>query len=100
MLELLTTSGAIIHAPSRTGAVDQAVTLLGGLIVETTLDESADTVLHIISDGMIGTILFDEDANAYELFPEGWFVAGQAVETVPHHTIVSATLPGGWSWAK
>lgn len=97
MLEFLTTSGAVITAEARTPEVDTAITVLGGLVIS--FDSDTPVVVTIITSAVIGTTLTDADGVTYELFPEGWYIEGQAVDVPPYEKIVSATMPGGWSWS-
>lgn len=104
MLELLTRSGAVIHAPEVTPLVNQATELLGGLVTLTESDSHDETVLQIMEQAAIGTTLTDSLGVVYTLYPEGWAaeaVTGEpgSILVPPYEDIVSATMPGGWSWS-
>lgn len=101
MLELLTRSGAIIHAESDSPAVAVAVAALGGIVASMSIDDDRETVLTIMDQAVIGTTLADADGTEYLLTPGGWYAAGADTETVTpnHESIISATMPGGWSWS-
>ena len=105
MQEILTVSGAVIRHSASTPAaihdIDLAVEALGGRVVQADFDSDRDTVLTIMDQAVVGTTLTDADGTVYELWPSGWAKGGERFDdTPPFETIASATMPGGWSWAK
>ena len=54
-----------------------------------------------MDQAVVGTTLTDADGTVYELWPSGWTKSGTPFDdTPPFETVVAATMPGGWSWAK
>lgn len=111
MLDILTTSGAIIRTDAEEGTphrerINRAVELLGGILVQSDTDPHVDAVLSIIDLNVLGTSLIDEDGMKYLLTDEGWYSATEDREhefltkVPPFETVVAASIPGGWSWSR
>lgn len=104
MLEIITNSGAVIRGdnsnPKQAAMLDIAIAALGGAVLITSVDEDQHAVLAIMDQKVIGTTLTDADSTIYTLDTDScWYSElGEKVDVPPFETIVSATMPGGWSW--
>lgn len=108
--DILTASGATVRIPEgmESGTPEQraayaiALKALGGPVVSIEVDLSRDTVLQIMEQMIVGTTLADSAGITYTLeFDNNWWDSfGNKVDLPPYEQIVSATMPGGWSWSK
>lgn len=103
MLEVITKSGTIIQArvdtPQQVINLDAAVELFGGAVATLALDADRETVLQIMDQNAVGTRLMSADGTEYLLWHNGWVCNGEPIDLPPYESVISATMPGGWSWA-
>lgn len=101
MQEVLTRSGAVIRYDNPTPGLIAAISSLGGKVVTAQYDEPREVVLTIMDQMVVGTTLTDSKGTVYTLFHDDWTTpSGDTVKMPPYDDIVSATMPGGWSWVK
>lgn len=108
MQQILTTSGVTLTTDEANYLPAMRVVateFFGGIVVETEADATRSTVVAIIDQAVLGTTLTDADGLVYLLTDEGWYAATEDREreflsiVPPYETIISATMPGGWSWS-
>lgn len=104
--EVLTASGAILRYDSdieaQKNTVEAAIAALGGEVLLRPYDGPRETVLSIMEQSVLDTTLTAADGTIYMLSVSGWYeISGSPLPVSPYHEdIVSATMPGGWSWSR
>ena len=101
--EILTRDGVTLTSISpdaeQLALIEKTALAFGGIVVRQETDAATETVLQIMEQSVVGTELTDQDGVIYELWPEGWYTSGVAVDLPPYETVIAATIPGGWSWS-
>lgn len=99
MLEILTASSAVITVDESKvdrAALDAAVHMLGGPAISVPVDPSRTTVLQIMDQNVAGSTFTARNGRVFRLDPTdpNW------AHDIDPAEIVSATMPGGWTWVK
>jgi len=110
--EVITQSGAIIRydadIPGQMNHLHAAVKAFGGEVAIMEYNEPRESVLTIMDQRVVGTTLTDSAGTVYTLTPPGWIQSFPAPldwtevqgVTPSYEDVVSATMPGGWSWSR
>ena len=101
--EVITQSGAIIRydadIPGQMNHLHAAVQAFGGQVAIMEYNEPRESVLTIMDQRVVGTTLTTSDGTVYTLLADGWHCGVYPI-TPSYEDVVSATMPGGWSWSR
>ena len=103
--EVITQSGAIIRydadIPGQMNHLHAAVKAFGGEVAIMEYNEPRESVLTIMDQRVVGTTLTTSDGTVHVLTAEGWLHDRESAPETPfYEDVVSATMPGGWSWSR